>query len=466
MEYGIPQTTDLKQRLENDLTLKFSLFQTIKFLEASEYALIQLMIDNKIWIGPVPDNPGGSGDIEWGLIPFWVHNPPPSILAYIESNDILKDAWKVLEVLLPARLDTANYNALVNQVEHGGLVAADGTIFGDGQYEQLDPRWLFSLADYLIVVTVGDVAPFSNKQVLPIPLKDNQGQVKIALVGDWGTGQFTDGGAITIMTQIMGHSPDYLIHLGDVYYAGTTGDFLPSNEEMNNFLNDWPNSSQLPAGNSFMLNSNHEMYSGAKGYFNVGLADQRFSQQQGTSYFALQYAGWTILGLDSAYYSPGAMFMSGSLGTNGVQSSWIQGLRSGGQKLSPDKVIVMTHHNALSYDGLAEGTTYWNQITSALNGDPAAWYWGHVHDGVAYKSPTVTQRKTLARCVGHGAVPYAEAFGLASSSQVDYYAHTPAPTPPRVYNGFALLTIAAKGLITEEFYEQGSTTARFSKQYS
>lgn len=83
MEYGIPQTTDLKQRLENDLTLKFSLFQTIKFLEASEYALIQLMIDNKIWIGPVPDNPGGSGDIEWGLIPFWVHNPPPSILAYI-----------------------------------------------------------------------------------------------------------------------------------------------------------------------------------------------------------------------------------------------------------------------------------------------------------------------------------------------------------------------------------------------
>lgn len=143
--------------------------------------------------------------------------------------------------------------------------------------------------------------------------------MKIALVGDWGTGQFTDGEALSIMTQIMGHSPDYLIHLGDVYYAGTTGDFLPSNEEMNNFLNDWPNSSQLPAGNSFMLNSNHEMYSGAKGYFNVGLADQRFSQQQGTSYFALQYAGWTILGLDSAYYSPGAMFMSGIAETAALQ---------------------------------------------------------------------------------------------------------------------------------------------------
>lgn len=465
MENGTPQTTDLKQRLENDLALKFSLFQTIKFLEASEHALIELMDANKIWIGPVPANPGGSGDIEWGLIPYWVNNPPAFILTYIESNDILKDAWKVLEFLLPARIDTANYNALVNQVVHGGLVAADGTIFGDGQYEQIDPRWLFSLADYLIVVTTGDMAPFSNKQVLPIALKDNQGQVKIALVGDWGTGSFIDGEAINVMTQIMGLSPDYLIHLGDVYYAGTNADFLPVDEEMNNFLNDWPNSSQLPAGNSFMLNSNHEMYSGAKGYFNVGLADNRFSQQLGTSYFALQYAGWTILGLDSAYYSSSAMFMSGSLGTNGVQSGWIQGLRSNGQPLSPNKVIVMTHHNALSYDGLAEDTTYWNQITSALNGDPAAWYWGHAHDGVAYKSPTVTQRTTLARCVGHGAVPYGDAFGCASSSQVDYYSHTPAPNPPRVYNGFVLLTIAASGVITEEFYEQGSTIAKFTRQY-
>lgn len=465
MENGKPQTSDLKQRLGNDLALKFSLFQTPKFFEASEYALIQLMVDNKIWIGPVPDNPGGSGDIEWGLIPYWVHNPPAFILAYIDSNDILLDAWKLLKFLLPARIDTKNYDALLKQVVHGGLVAADGTIFGDCQYDQLDPRWLFSLADYLIVVTMGDVAPFSDKRVLPIALKDNQGQVKIALVGDWGTGAFKEGEASNVMTQIMSHSPDYLIHLGDVYYAGTNGDFLPANEEMNNFLNDWPDASQLPAGNSFMLNSNHEMYSGAKGYFNVGLADNRFSQQQCTSYFALQYAGWTILGLDSAYYSSSGMFMAGSLGTNGVQCGWIQGLKSGGQPLSPDKVIVMTHHNALTYDGLAEDTTYWNQINSALKGDPAAWYWGHVHDGIAYKSPTVAQRKTLARCVGHGAVPYGQAFGCATSNQVDYYAHTPAPIPPRVYNGFVLLTIAASGVITEEFYEQGSTAAEFSKQY-
>src|SRR2546430_587410 len=114
MENGKPRTSDLKQRLENDLALKFSLFQMPKFLEASEYALIQAMVAAKIWIGPVPDNPGGSGDIEWGLIPHWVHNPPAFILAYIESHDILQDAWKLLEFLLPARIDTANYNALVS----------------------------------------------------------------------------------------------------------------------------------------------------------------------------------------------------------------------------------------------------------------------------------------------------------------------------------------------------------------
>ncbi|MGH9972188.1 MAG: metallophosphoesterase family protein [Pyrinomonadaceae bacterium] len=471
MEDGKPQPTDpqkhdLKQRLENDLALKFSLLKTIKFLEASEYALIQLMIDNKIWIGPVPDDPGGSGDVEWGPIPYWLHNPPQFILDYIESNDILKDAWKILEFFLPARIDSANYNALESTAAQQGIVAADGTIYGDSPYEQLDPRWLFSLADYLIVVTLGDMAQFSDKQVAPIPLKDNHGQVKIALVGDWGTGAFTDGEAISIMQQIMGLSPDYLIHLGDVYYAGTAGDFLPLNEEANNFLSDWPGVSQLPAGNSFMLNSNHEMYSGAKGYFNIALADERFSQQAGTSFFALQYAGWTILGLDSAYYSSSAMFMTGSLGTNGVQSGWIQGLTSEGQKLSPDKVIVLTHHNGLSYDGLVEVTPYWDQVSSALNGDPAAWYWGHVHDGVAYKSPTVTNRKTLARCVGHGAVPYGDAFGLASSVQVDYYAHTPAPLPLRVLNGFVLLTIDSNGVVTEEFYEQGNTSVKYSNQYS
>ncbi|HEX8561298.1 MAG TPA: metallophosphoesterase [Pyrinomonadaceae bacterium] len=460
MESGVPQTTDPRRQLDNELTLKLSFLGAIKFLEASEYALIQLMVDNEIWIGPVPENPGGSGDVEWGLLPYWVHHPPAFILDYIQSHETLNLAWKGLEAILPARIDSANYDALLKRVEQAGLVATDGTIFGTGQYEQIDLRWLFSLVNYLIVVTSGDVAPFSNKQVAPVPLEGVQGRVKIALVGDWGTGAFKNGEAVGVMQQIMSLKPDYLIHLGDVYYAGTAGDFLPLNEEMNNFLNDWPDTSQLPAGNSFMLNSNHEMYSGAKGYFDVGLADERFNRQQGTSYFALQYAGWTILGLDSAYYSPSALFMAGDLGTNGVQSDWIRGLN-----LDPDRVIVLTHHNGLSYDGSVEFTPFWDQINEALNGDPAAWYWGHVHNGVAYKSPTVTDRKTLARCVGHGAIPYGDQFGTAGSGRVDYYAHTPAPAPPRVLNGFALLTIDSNGVVTEEFYELGLTGAKYSNQY-
>ncbi len=464
MDPTMPQPADssIKQRLENDLSLKFSLLKTIKFLEASEYALIQLMVDNQIWIGPVPNNPGGTGDPEWGLIPYWVHCPPTFIQDYIESNDILKDAWRVLEFFLPAQIDTANYNALIARAETEGIVAADGTIYGDKMYEQLDPRWLFAAANYLIVVHFGDVATFSDKKVAPIPLQSttNQDSVKIALVGDWGTGPFTDGEAVSLIQQVMGLSPDYLIHLGDVYYAGTTGDFLPPEEEMKNFLDYWPTTAELPAGNSFMLNSNHEMYSGAKGYFYVGLTDERFKQQLCTSYFALQYGGWTILGLDSAYYSSSAMFMDGSLGTNGVQTNWIQGLN-----LDPNKVILMTHHNALSADGLTEYTAYWDQVSGALKGDPAAWYWGHVHDGIAYKSPTKCGRTTLARCVGHSAIPYGNAFGVASSNQADYYAHTPTAIPPRVLNGFVLLTISSSGQITEEWFEQGNLTAKFTKTY-
>lgn len=466
MENRIPQTAGVGPRPDSDLALKLSILGTIKFLEASEYELIRLMIENDIWVGPPPQDPGGAGDVEWGLLPYWVHNPPQFILDYIASSQLLKDVWRVLEVMLPTQIDEANYQALWNQIEHGGLVADDGTIFGESQYEQMDAGWLWSLADYLIVSMSGDVVPFVDKQVSPVPLKDNQGRVKIALVGDWGTGKFPDGEAVNIMNQIISLKPDYLIHLGDVYYAGTGGDFLPPDEEMNNFLTFWPAASQLAAGASFMLNSNHEMYSGAKGYFNVALADDRFSGQAGCSYFALQYAGWTILGLDSAYYSPSSMFMNGSLGTNGVQAGWIRGLTSDGQKLSPGKVIVLSHHNALSYDGSAEDTAFWDEIHSALGGDPAAWYWGHIHNGIVYKTPTAGGRKTLARCVGHGAIPFGDAAGLAKSARVDYYAHTMTDYPPHVYNGFAVLTIDSGGLVTEEFYEQDSTAPKYSNQYS
>ncbi len=45
------------------------------------------------------------------------------------------------------------------------------------------------------------------------------------------------------------------------------------------------------------LNSNHEMYSGGFGYFDMALP----AMHQDASYFALQNTNWLFVGLDTAY---------------------------------------------------------------------------------------------------------------------------------------------------------------------
>jgi len=210
------------------------------------------------------------------------------------------------------------------------------------------------------------------------------------------------------------------------------------------------------------------MYSGAKGYFRVLQEQNPFSQQQATSYFALQYGGWTILGLDSAYFDPSPLFMNGGLGgTAGVQAKWINSLISGGQ-IDPQKLIVLTHHNGLSYDGKTE-VAISSELNSILGGDPAAWYWGHVHNGIVYNKPTITGRNSFTRCVGHGAIPFGKAFALVGDDSVAYYANTINQSIPNntilVCNGFALLTINANGTVLEEFYEQNNPASVFSNSY-
>ena len=102
--------------------------------------------------------------------------------------------------------------------------------------------------------------------------------------------------------------------------------------------------------------------------------------------------------------------------------------------------------------------------------DPAAWYWGHIHNGIVYNPSGITARntKTLGRCLGHGALPFGNATGLQGipTSDIPYYAHTANTTnPPTVLNGFVLLTITSKGEVTEEFFENGNTTAKYTNTY-
>lgn len=266
-EVTAAQLNAMKQRVQSDpkLAAMFSSLNT--FLQASEYEVIEMMVHANIWSGPAPKNPGGSGSVEFGLFDYWLNNPGTSW-----EWQLFVSFWKTLAGSLPVtQMNAANYQNLKNAVQPGqpGLVAADGSWFSESTYGGLDPGWVEAAFDYLC--TYGGYlgftfAPFAQTPPTVTLSGASPSQVTIALMGDWGTGNYTNGPAASVMQAIAALKPDYIIHLGDVYYAGSIG------EETNNLLGMWP---ATYAGKSFTLNSNHEMYNGANGYYSA-LGQQYF----------------------------------------------------------------------------------------------------------------------------------------------------------------------------------------------
>ncbi len=177
-------------------------------------------------------------------------------------------------------------------------------IVGTRQYEDLDPGWVGSFYNYLLSKKVpfpihDDRAPVGTpgSGVIQVP-----GDVTLALAGDWGTGNESSG-AIARKIEALRPQANYTVHLGDVYYSGTP------EEEQRRFVDLWP----VGANGALAINSNHEMYSGGKGYFTIALASSKFCLQRRLSYFALENARWIIFGLDSAYPSHAWVYDKGEL---------------------------------------------------------------------------------------------------------------------------------------------------------
>jgi hypothetical protein len=88
-------------------------------------------------------------------------------------------------LLLHAALTDDGDNALAS-LESGIVFGVDGIgeIIGTGKYEQVDPGWAESLAEWLEHFITGIHEFNTSPAVVPIP--EN---VMIALAGDWGTGK-------------------------------------------------------------------------------------------------------------------------------------------------------------------------------------------------------------------------------------------------------------------------------------
>jgi hypothetical protein len=405
------------------------------YLQESEVLIIEFM-------GNTDPGPYAKGNIEvcWAL--YFLNNDAPSWIVTIlqgmgmPQSKITSTDWTAWEIIWKGE----------------GKVYGDGSFFSYAPYAMLDGGWCLALIDYLLLsLNFITRHPFGTKpQSVSI---SGQPTLRIAVFGDWGTGNYADGNLAGSPSQLIGHqiskmSPDISIHLGDVYYSGT------SSEELTKLVETFP---EAPLGN-FTLNSNHEMYNGANGYFDTALANKLFEKQQGTSYFKIEFGDWLIVGLDSAYYDKSQLFMDGAITDEGQVDFLRKASRSG------KKVMLLTHHNPIDYCGNNKGVL-WNQVLGAMDNDiPAYWYWGHQHNGIVYQN-SKNYNYILCRCLGNGAIPIGNATWLENNGNILAYTSKGIdnPTPDqvlRVMNGFAILEFTADG-VTENWYYQDGTPFTF-----
>lgn len=302
-----------------------------------------------------------------------------------------------------------------------------GQIFGFGKYELLDIGWAESLVHF--IKNNSHTAPFvTNPFIMPI---DNQ--CNIAVFGDFGTGDYCKRKVgSTISNCIKNLNPDYAIHLGDIYYAAT------AQEVRENFLPFWPTA---PLGN-FTLNGNHEMYDGAKSYFNTVLKNEIFAKQQQNSYFALENDYWILACLDSSYFAEKTIEMDyGKIDEN--QANFLRELV---KKNKP--IIIMTHHRPLALNGI-DKTDLFHQINDIAWKYIKYWYYGHIHCAAVYKEMDGIKF----RLSGHAALPYGEPPLLKNNEKVIWYEKTKIPNDDsiKVQNGFSFLRLDNEKII-EEFY--------------
>ena len=250
--------------------------------------------------------------------------------------------------------------------------------FGQGVSGRDWFRWIWSLTDW---VDRKDAHPILRPAAAQA---DNlTGDFSVAVTADWGTGLYGAPKIANAMRKLAaGRKFDVLMHLGDVYYAGTEA------EVKERFLELWP----TDAGRiSRALNGNHEMYSGGFGYFQLMLP----ALNQPCSYFALQNEEWVLVGLDTAY-------VEHDIDT--TQVAWLNLILKNAAVASKKRKVVLFSHQQPFSRLDTQGPKLQNALAHLLQERLiTAWYWGHEHQCVLYdEHPTWG---LYGRCLGHGGIP-------------------------------------------------------------
>jgi 3',5'-cyclic AMP phosphodiesterase CpdA len=252
---------------------------------------------------------------------------------------------------------------------------------------------------------------------------------KIALVGDWGTGQEP---ARTVLERIKIRDPDIIIHLGDIYYSGT------KYEAENYFLKLFEAVFGATGGNArprvLTMAGNHDMYAGGIGYY--WLLQQL---GQSASYFCLQNSNWRFIAVDTGYNDHDPLTVNTT--ATRLQDKELEWLGAQVAGANGARTILLSHHPLFSafedINGKPVNDLLLQQVNDLLP-HITAWFWGHEHNLVVYKE----YLNIHARLVGHGAFPVAVSELSPPKHPIPFHQEVVLGNDGTCFNhGYALITL-------------------------
>jgi hypothetical protein len=231
---------------------------------------------------------------------------------------------------------------------------------------------------------------------------------RIALLSDWGTGYFD---AEMVLRAACAFEPDAIIHLGDVYFAGTELEcrrkFL---DPMRRHAHRGSERTPIPI---FNMAGNHDYYSGGFGFHWLLGELNDGDAAQPASYFTLRSEddGWQFLAMDTGYDSRHDVVHSHRFGyiPQPDEIEWLE------HKLRTftGRTFLLSHHQAFSNMSSMGGdeddreppfdrmNRRMMQIVEPYVDAVAAWFWGHEHNLMIYED----YHGVKARCIGHSGRP-------------------------------------------------------------
>ena len=283
-------------------------------------------------------------------------------------------------------------------------------------------------------------------------MEEKNGVTHLALLSDWAsdTPESDEVGAV-----VASHSPDYSIHLGDIYFVGT-----PS-EVAANFTNptaSWPRG----RWGSLALSGNHEMYANGAAFFKyllptMGVREGASIRVQKAGFFCLENDYWRVIGLDTGYTSVERPFWEvlspPDCHLREEQVEWLNNQLQLGNADDKRSLVFLSHHPPFSSFRMSFPQPA--KQLSQLLGDavrPVIWIWGHEHRMVVYHPKQLDNLMISGRCIGHGGMPAEIDLPKNNKELIGFYDQRERTTLRRIdvgYNGFALLTFDQQNLTIE-----------------